>query len=70
MDQTEKILIYWSGEADEALSLEVEALLDSDESARDYLAELNEFSATLRDSEPPAQRCRSSSGRRGRWRAR
>ena len=56
MDVNEKILIYWSGEADEALSREVEALLDSDESARAYLAEMNDFSATLRESEPPAQR--------------
>lgn len=56
MNQTDKILIYWSGEADEALSLEVEALLDSDETARAYLAELNDFAATLRDAEPPAPR--------------
>lgn len=56
MKDSEKIILYWSGEADDALAREVEALLDSDESARRYLHELNGFGAVMRDTDVPAPR--------------
>lgn len=56
MNDSEKILLYWSGEADEALAREVEALLDSDESARRYLQELNGFEAVMTDPDVPSPR--------------
>ncbi|MEM9080167.1 MAG: hypothetical protein AAGC74_05680 [Verrucomicrobiota bacterium] len=53
MNQEEKILLYWSGEADESVSREVEALLEKDEKVREYFEELGELAVSLRDEEVP-----------------
>jgi anti-sigma factor RsiW len=44
-DTQNMLLLYWSGEADESQSLEVEALLETDAEARLYLDELGELDA-------------------------
>lgn len=53
MTQEEKILLYWSGEADENLTLEIEALLRSDSEAKEYFHELGELQNDLRVSQIP-----------------
>lgn len=55
MKVEEKILLYWSGEADEALAREVEELLEAEPEARRYFDELSELTAHLQE-EAPARR--------------
>ncbi|MEM9236704.1 MAG: hypothetical protein AAGB14_07990 [Verrucomicrobiota bacterium] len=47
MNDAEKILLYWSGEADDALAREVEELLERDPAARQQLDELSELQISL-----------------------
>jgi hypothetical protein len=56
MNREEKILWYWSGEADDGLSIEIEGLLESDSKAREFFDELGELAIALTDGEIPARR--------------
>ncbi|MEM7791039.1 MAG: hypothetical protein AAF546_06545 [Verrucomicrobiota bacterium] len=56
MKKEEKILLHWSGEADESVSREVEALLDQDPKAREYFDELGSWAIYSKASDVPAKR--------------
>lgn len=56
MNKEEKILFYWSGEAGDDLSLEVEELLESDDKARAYFDDLGEWAVALTDEKVPERR--------------
>ncbi len=56
MKSEEKILLYWSGEADDDLSREVEFLLETETWARDYLKELGELALGLDQVREPVRR--------------
>lgn len=56
MKQEEKILLYWSGEADPKLISEVKQLLQSDSSAREYYDELLGLHEQLNDINVPDRR--------------
>ncbi|MEM9282365.1 MAG: hypothetical protein AAGA96_11090 [Verrucomicrobiota bacterium] len=56
MNTEDKLILYWSGEADEALAEEVEEILEKDEGARAYLETLGDFALALKDEKIPGPR--------------